>query len=382
MHTFHAKPLHPTLEQRVRFAAHACALLFLLILLSLAAPALVATAHTGHSVRPLHGPGYEHLDCSACLTVSRALFVRLNATLSESPSTYLASHRLNRVNQLKRRPYRNSELLVTEVMDNFCSSYKNDERTLRLHPKSKVRLYHQQIWKDVTLGVRHSLREDEVYPEGAHDPQWDDYVELRRYQVAKVYSPKDQGALHGMEMLAATPTMCATLVEDFEDEIEELVKLAHNLSDIEYGLCGLPLADPTDAAASGEAEAVRDAIRPITNICALTEQLREAAHQDQLRWSQYMRREERRKERLEEKEKVLKRDAEEPAEKTEVETQEGSSSSGNTGEHNGDKGPAKSEDVVNEGTARSDAAPEAAAEEAGSAAEDTTPHGDVEEGDL
>jgi hypothetical protein len=270
-----------------------------------AAAAAAAAVAGGSSLRPLHGPGYEHLDCSACLTVGRALFGRLNATLQENPSTYLASHRLNRANQLKRRAYRNSELLVTEVMDNFCRSYQNDERTLRLHPKSKVRLYHQQVWKDATLAVRPSLREDEVYPAGAHEPKWDDYVELRRYEIAKVYSPKDQEALHGMEMLAATPTMCATLVEEFEDEIEELVKVAHSLSDIEYGLCGLPLADGEDTAAAAE---VRAAIQPITNICSQTEVLRAAAHQDQLRWSQYMRREERRKAKLAEKQRAVRTD--------------------------------------------------------------------------
>ena len=274
-------------------------LALMLLLLLCAAPAQAAEeAPEGRPVRPLHGPGYEHLDCSACLTVSRALFGRLNATLNENPSTYLASHRLNRANQLRRRPYRNSELLVTEVMDNFCRSYENDERTLRLHPKSKVRLYHQQVWKDVTLGVRPSLREDEVYPAGAHDPQWDNYVELRRYEIAKVYSPKDEEALKGMSMLKATPAMCATLVEEFEDEIEELVKLAHNLSDIEYGLCGLPLPGTADAAE------VRATILPITNVCARTEVLRAAAHRDQLRWSQYMRREAHRLEKLAAKRKA------------------------------------------------------------------------------
>lgn len=258
-------------------------------------------------MRPLHGPGYEHLDCSACLTVSRALFERLNGTLSENPSTYLASHRLNRANQLKRLPYRNSELLVTEVMDNFCRSYQNDERTLRLHPKSKVRLYHQQAWRDAKLAVRPSLREEETFPDGAHDPEWDDYVPLRRYQIAKVYSPKDQEALQGLAMLGATPAMCATLVEEFEDEIEDLVKLAHNVSDIEYGLCGMPLpedGEDAEAAAAARAE-VMAAIRPITNICARTAVLREAARQDQLRWAQYARREARRLAKLADKEKLV-----------------------------------------------------------------------------
>lgn len=285
--------------QRRRAAVIPCFLLLLLLLVLTAATETVAAASEGHPVRPLHGPGYEHLDCSACLGVSRALYDKLNATLSANPSTYLASHRLNRANKLRRLPYRNSELLVTEVMDNLCTSYQNDERTLRMHPKSKVRLYHQQVWKDAGLGVRHALREDEVYPPGATELWWGDPVELRRYAIATVYSPTDQEALHGLERLSAIPTMCATLVEAFEEEMDELVKVARTLSEVEYGLCGLPLPNAT-----ADAEEVRATIRPIANTCARTSLLRTAAQQDQLRWSQYKRRETRRKEKLAEKLKV------------------------------------------------------------------------------
>ncbi|KPI87420.1 hypothetical protein ABL78_3504 [Leptomonas seymouri] len=352
-------------------------LIFSLVLLSLAVPVVTATQE-GHTVRPLHGPGYEHLDCSACLSVSRALFGRLNTTLSENPSSFLSSHRLNSENQLKRLPYRNSELLVAEVMDDFCRSYLNDERSLRLHPKSKVRLYHQQVWKDSTLGVRPSLREDELYPEGEHNPDWDVYVELRRYPIATAYSPKDQEALHGMEMLAATPTMCAMLVEDFEEEIESLVKLAHNLSDIDYGLCGLPLAKAAGISAAAEVEKVRAAIQPITNICARTEVLREAAHRDQLRWSQYMRREARRKAKLAE-EMALKKDTEE-SDKTGHENQADVSS--DYGESPGDKASASSADLVNAQATNSHSDPAASAEGVEGAAAGSMAQGEVDGGDL
>ncbi|KAK7199805.1 Enriched in surface-labeled proteome protein 16 [Novymonas esmeraldas] len=269
----------------------------------------VAAAPTqGRSVRRLHGAGYEHLDCSACITVARTLFYRLNETIAHNPSTYLISHRLSKENQLRRRAYRNSELLVTEVMENICISYQNDERSLRLHPKSKVRLYHQQVYGDVRLGVRHALREDELYPADADPAQWADRLDGHRYPVARLYSPKDAEALHGLHSFAAAPTMCALLVEEFEEELEDLVKTARSHAEVEYGLCGMALppggAVPTLHGVTGEADD-ESSVRPITNVCANEEALRAAAHQDQLRWAQFQRREARGKaERAEKRERT------------------------------------------------------------------------------
>ncbi|CAJ1032521.1 TLR4 regulator and MIR-interacting MSAP, putative [Leishmania lindenbergi] len=258
---------------------------------------LAATPAQGKSIRPLHGAGYEHLDCSACITVARTLFNRLNKTLAENPSTYLVSHRLSKQNQLRRRQYRSSELLVSEVMENVCASYQNDDRLLRLHPKSKVRLYHQQIFGDARLGVRHALREDEVYPADADPAAWDKKLDGHLYPIARLYSVRDADALHGMQSLSATPTMCALLVEEAEEEIEELVKTARTQAEVEYRLCGMafPL-NKSFPTLDGETKENEVSSAPlITNVCVDVEVLRAAARRDQERWEQYQRREAKRK---------------------------------------------------------------------------------------
>ncbi|GET91542.1 hypothetical protein, conserved [Leishmania tarentolae] len=273
----------------------------LLVSLLLASPdVLAATPSQGKSIRPLHGDGYEHLDCSACIAVARTLFERLNKTLAENPSTYLISHRLSKQNQLRRRQYRNSELLVTEVMENMCTSYKSDIRSLRLHPKSKVRLYHQQTFGDMNLGVRHALREDEVYPADTDPAKFADKRDGHLYPIAKLYSPKDASKLQGLESLSATPTMCALLVEEFEEEIEGIIKVVHSLEEAEYSLCGMPLpVNGTRTTLVGEAdEAEVGSLPTITNVCADVEVLRAAARRDQQRWDQYQLREEKRKAKM------------------------------------------------------------------------------------
>ncbi|AYU81758.1 hypothetical protein, conserved [Leishmania donovani] len=283
------------------------ALVALLAILLLASPTvLAAPPPQGKPIRPLHGAGYEHLDCSACITVARTLFERLNQTLAENPSTYLISHRLGKKNQLRRRQYRNSELLVTEVMENVCTSYKNDARLLRLHPKSKVRLYHQQVFGDTRLGVRHALREDEVYPADADSAAWAEKLDGQLYPIARLYSRQDADALQGLQSLSATPTMCALLVEEFEDEIESLVKSVRSLEETEHSLCGmaLPVNKPRTAL-DGETEGDEVSSAPlITNVCADVEVLRAAARRDQQRWEQYERREAKRKAKLDQRRKL------------------------------------------------------------------------------
>ncbi|KAG5496262.1 hypothetical protein JKF63_02563 [Porcisia hertigi] len=287
---------------RLRLRHRHCLAIFISLLISLLFDSSLASAVTsaqGKSVQPLHGLGYEHLDCSACITVARALFNRINKTLAESPSTYLISHRLGKQNELRRRQYRNSELLVSEVMENVCTSYGSDEPLLRLHPKSKVRLYHQQVFGDVRLGVRHALREDEFYPADADPAAWADKGSMHRYPIAKLYSRKDAEALRGLQSRHAAPTMCALLVEEFEDEIEELVKAARTLAETEYGLCGMELPPKLSSPTlNGGTEGDNGSSVPlITNVCADVEVLRAAAHRDQQRWAQYQLREEKRKAR-------------------------------------------------------------------------------------
>ncbi|CBZ29594.1 conserved hypothetical protein [Leishmania mexicana MHOM/GT/2001/U1103] len=279
----------------------------LLVSLLLASPVtLAAITPQGKSIRPLHGAGYEHLDCSACITVARTLFERLNQTLAENPSTYLISHRLSKKNQLRWRQYRNSELLVTEVMESMCTSYKNDARLLRLHPKSKVRLYHQQVFGDTRLGVRHALREDEVYPADADPAAWTEKLDGHLYPIARLYSRKDADALQGLQSLSAMPTMCALLVEEFEEEIERLVKTVRSLEETEYSLCGmaLPVTRPRTALDGETEEDEVSSIPLITNVCADAEVLRAAARRDQQRWEQYEHREAKRKAKLAQRRKL------------------------------------------------------------------------------
>ncbi|KAG5470604.1 hypothetical protein LSCM1_01850 [Leishmania martiniquensis] len=269
------------------------AIFALLLGLLLASPlTLAVTQAQGKSIRPLHGAGYEHLDCSACLTVATTLFHRLNRTLSEKPSTYLISHRLSKQNQQRWHQYRNSDLLVADVMEGICDPYKNDIRLLRLHPKSKVRLYHQQSFGDAFIAVRHALREDEVFPADADPSAWAEKQNASLYPMATLYSRKDVEGLHRSQRSPMASVMCALLVEEFEEEIEELVKAARTHSDMEYGLCGMapPLskAVPTHDEATAEGEA--GSVPFITNVCANVEVLRAAAGRDQQRWQQFQRR--------------------------------------------------------------------------------------------
>ncbi|KAG5470188.1 hypothetical protein LSCM4_02882 [Leishmania orientalis] len=270
----------------------------LLLSLLLASPlTLAVTPARGKSIRPLHRDGYEHLDCSACITIAGTLFRRLNQTLSDKPSTYLISHRLSKEKQLRWRRYRNSELLVTDVMDDVCTSYKNDLRLLRMHPKSKVRLYHQQSFGDARIAIRHALREDEVYPIDADPAAWAEKQDGSLYPIATLYSPRDADKLHGSQSLSVATAMCALLVDEFEEEIEELVKTARSQAEMEYSLCGMALplsrAGPTLDGDATESEA--SSVPLITNVCADVEVLRAAARRDQQRWEQYQRRTARRK---------------------------------------------------------------------------------------
>lgn len=241
----------------------------------------------------LHGAGYEHLDCSACLTVAAVLAHRLNETLQTQSSTFLVSHRLDTTNKVRHHNYRGSELLVAEVLDGLCSSGTYQERQLRMNPDSKVRCYHGQFLEDLMQPPREGLREGEVFPAGSSATVIGENQEKRRYPIARLYSTRDNQALYGMYKTAAI-TMCDTLVDTYEEEMERMVQSAQSTEEIEHLLCGLPFTtndnrhlDDLDDNDDDDEERLSN---PVTDVCSNTEVLRAAAHRDQLRWERFDRR--------------------------------------------------------------------------------------------
>lgn len=251
-----------------------------------------------------HGDMFAHFDCSACLVVARVLGERMNASLRENAGSFVVSHRQDTLGKdARRRDYRDSELRTIEVLETLCDSENYERFAFRFNNKTKSRAYHLVTDTDMMEASRPPLREDTQYPQG---PPFSINATGAMLPMAIFYNANEHRHLRHL-VRGAGQHFCVHAMDDFDEEMEIIVRNATTLEEVEYYLCGLyrgavsslttnmPPTPPSGNRSevvqeirSTEGETCRKLFpameKPLIPVCAPVDKVARAAHMDNLRW--------------------------------------------------------------------------------------------------
>lgn len=250
---------------------------------------LVLCAHAIDLPRQ-HPPGFSHMDCSSCLAVAHVLGEKMNKSLAAYSSSFLGSHRLDVSNQLKRVQYADSELRAAEVLEDACAKDVYEWYHLRLNPQTKVRGYHFFYYSHLEEAVRPILLEGAMFPT---NDTYEAERSSKMASVAQLYSTTEKKKL-GSLYKTAPASLCVQLMTDADEEIEEMVRNAQYLWEIERNLCGLDIGPwwPED---DGKEEDEYSRKRPqwggleepLLSVCAASNPIMKDARNDQILWQRW-----------------------------------------------------------------------------------------------
>ncbi|CCW70683.1 unnamed protein product [Phytomonas sp. Hart1] len=231
-----------------------------------------------------HGAEWRHLDCSACLTVAMVLEERMANSLKFGPTSYLLHHRIaeNSTIHRPRRDFRTSEARAFEVLEVLCREKFYYPYPLRLNPKTKVRGYHLRSYGDLRRSNYSELREKDRFPPGMDLRQLNLVDQVIYLSLAQLYTTREVRELSAIT-LNAPEQFCVRLMEDHEEALEEIVRYADGLTELEALLCGLKWRERKDLASTSRG-VLRRFREPLTRVCEDVAALRSAAALDQRCW--------------------------------------------------------------------------------------------------
>ncbi|CCW62848.1 unnamed protein product [Phytomonas sp. EM1] len=243
----------------------------------------------GQSMETQHGEKWKHLDCSACLVVARVLETRMNSSLEFGPTTYLVASRMEEGSKSNNRrlDFRTSEARAIEVLEYFCDAGFYHDYPLRLNSKTKVRGYHLRTHGDMRNANYTELNEDHFFPPDLDRAELDKMHSEGKLPLARLYTA---GEIRELSVLttSAPEQFCVRLMAEHEELLEEIIKYANSLSELEAHLCGFRWQEMADSAAESSSSDSKDLFkvlgRPLTRVCEDAAALQASATLDQQRW--------------------------------------------------------------------------------------------------